>query len=119
MAFLMDSGVVISISVPKLVSALEQKQRQRGQAEAENSHDDEARLRRDVGEPEKAVTKAVDHIEEGMEMQQGLPEGRQVVDGVEHAEQERERHEQKLQEGREWVEFIACDAGDQAQRSED
>src|ERR1700720_2192271 len=61
-------------SMPKLVPALEQEQRQRRQTEAENPHDDEACLRRNVGESEEAVTKAVDHIEERIEMRQRLPE---------------------------------------------
>src|SRR5436190_1441662 len=119
MALLMDSGVVISISVPKLVAALEQKQRQRGQAEAENSHDDEARFRCNVGEPEEAVTKAVDHIEEGIEMRQGLPERRKAVDRVEDTGQESERHDQEILKCRELVEFVGRDASDQSQRAQD
>src|SRR6266498_425458 len=61
-----------ALSVPQLVAALQQVQRQRRQAEAENPHDHETRLRRNVGQPEKAVAKAVDHIEERVEMRQRL-----------------------------------------------
>src|SRR2546430_9403117 len=88
------AGYRPTFSVPQLVAALQQEQRERRQAEAENPHDAEACFRRNVGEPEKAVTKAVDHIEERIEMRQRLPERRQAVNRIEHAGQESERHDQ-------------------------
>ena len=113
------AGYRPTFSVPQLVPALQQEQRERRQAEAENPHDAEACFRRNVGKPEKAVTKAVDHIEERIEMRQRLPERRQAVDLVEHAGQERERYDDEVLECGELVEFVGGNAGDQTQRAQD
>src|SRR6266511_5975597 len=108
-----------AFSVPQLVATLQQEQRQRCQAKAENSYDDETRLRRNVGQAEKAVAKAVDHIEERIEMRQRLPERRQAVDRVEHARSEERRHDQEILERRKLVELVGGNAGDQTQRAQD
>src|SRR5207244_13423854 len=105
------AGYRPTFSVPQLVPALQQEQRERRQAEAENPHDAEACFRRSVGTPEKAVTKAVDHIEERIEMRQRLPERRQAVDRVEHHGQGSERHDQEIMECGALVEFVVANAG--------
>src|SRR6266536_6124749 len=109
------AGYRPTFSVPQLVPALQQEQRERRQAEAENPHDAEACFRRNVGKPEKAVTKAVDHIEERIEMRQRLPERRQAVNRIEHTRQEGERHDEKILKSRQLVELVGPDAGKQSQ----
>jgi hypothetical protein len=65
---------------------------------------------------EEAVAEAVDHVEDRIQVRDRLPERRQRVDGVEHAGQEGERHHDEILEGRELVELVGPDAGDDAER---
>jgi hypothetical protein len=73
--FRSDRRHVRTWSMPKFVAALEHDQRNRAQCCAEEDDDREARLRREIRQAEKAVTEAVDHIEERIEMRQRLPNG--------------------------------------------
>src|SRR5205085_5200413 len=84
----------------------------------ENGDHEEARRRGDIRQSEEAVTKAVDHIEERIEMRQRLPERRQAVDRIEHTGQEGERHDEEVLKRRQLVELVGPDAGEETENAE-
>src|SRR6202171_1344599 len=109
----------VPYSVSQLIAALEYPKRQGAQRAAGPGNDREAQARLNVGKPEKAVAKTVDHIEERIEMRQRLPERRQGVDRVENARQERQRHDQEILKRGELVELVRPDAGKEPEHAED
>src|ERR1700687_5334451 len=109
----------VSYSVSSLIAALEYPKRQGAQRAAGPGDDREAQARLDVGKPEKAVAKAVDHIEERIEMRQRLPERRQGMDRVEKARQKSQRHDQEILKRGELVELVRPDAGKESEHAED
>src|SRR3546814_6955819 len=70
----------------------------RPEEEIEAGHDHDAQHQRAVGIADEAVAKAVDHIEEGIEVGDHLPGLRQPLDGIEGAGQEGERSEEHTSE---------------------
>ena len=89
------------------------------QDERARRDDGEAQRRRHVGQPEEAIAKPVNHIEERIRVRQRLPERRQRMDRVEHAGQKRERRDQEILERRELVELFGPEAADEPERAED
>src|SRR3546814_11441046 len=61
----------------------------RPEEEIEAGHDHDAQHQRAVGIADEAVAKAVDHIEEGIEVGDHLPGLRQPLDGIERSEESR------------------------------
>src|SRR5262245_52990328 len=61
-------------SVPQPIAALEQEQREGRQPQRRAADDGQADPGRDVGQTEKPVAEAVDHIEERIEVRNFLPE---------------------------------------------
>src|SRR5689334_14307236 len=98
-----DSGVTMGtrLSVAQLPAAREQRERDAGEYHRGGRDQREAPRGVDVGQAEEAVAETVDHIKERVEMRQRLPERGQRMDRVEHAGQERERHDQEILECRE------------------
>ena len=65
-----------------------------------------------------SVAEAVDHVEDRVQMRDGLPEGGQRMDRVEHARQERERHDDEVLERRKLVELVGPDPRNHPERTE-
>src|SRR2546422_3857979 len=105
----------VTISIPQLVARLqEEKSNQRYGNEAHRDYR-KARRRRDIRNAEETVAEAVDHVEEGVGVRQPQPEFRQRVDGIEHAGEKGERHDDEVLERGHLVDFFRQDSGHQAQ----
>src|SRR4030095_8237692 len=78
----------VTISMPQLVARFQERQtgeRYGNQAGADHR---QAHGRRDIGEAEKPVAEAVDHVEEGVGVRKAQPEFGQRMDRVEHPGEE-------------------------------
>ena len=99
--------------------ARKHRQRDERQPQRAAADDDQAGSRRNIRQAEKAVTKAVDHIEERIEARQRLPERRQRMDRIENAREKRQWQDEEILECGELVELLRPDSGDQPERGEE
>src|SRR5260221_8063810 len=104
--------------VPKLVTALEHRERHSRNHGQENRHHGQTSKRVDVRDPEEAVAKPVNHVEKRVEMREPLPESRERMDRVEHPRKEGERHDEEVLEGGDLVDFLGPDSGDHPERAQ-
>src|SRR6185369_15816830 len=110
------SGVTISMPQPVARSQeRETGERYGNQATADHR---QARRRRHVRNTEETIAEAVDHVEKGIRVRQIEPELGQGVNGVEHAREESERHDDEVLERRHLVDLFRQDAREQAERPE-
>src|SRR5262245_46928077 len=106
------------MSVPQLVSAPEHRERQ-PRDDGEESHDhDEASEWVHVRDAEEAVAETVDHVEEGIDVRNTLPEGGERMDRVEDPRKECEGHDQKILEGGDLVDLLGPDARHHPERAQ-
>src|SRR3954464_1688523 len=106
-------------SVPELVAGFQKPESERGYGEEEARDYREARARREIGHPEDAIAEAIHHIEERVGVRQALPEGRQRMDRIEHAREEREGHDDEILERGQLVDPVGQNARYQAKRAEE
>src|SRR6185295_15708811 len=107
----MDSGVtMVSVriggSMPQAVAALQEEKREQRETQCCAADHQQADPRRDVGQSEKAVTKAVDHIEERIEVRHFLPELRERMDRIENTGEKGQRQDEEILESGELIEFF-------------
>src|SRR5579859_2470322 len=72
----------------------------------------------DVGDLEEAPAKAADQVDDGIEERDGLPGGRQDVDRVERAAEERERRDDEHRDELQLLEAARPDADDETEQAE-
>src|SRR5437773_3309813 len=106
-------------SVPELPSARQQCECNRCEQCSTHGNDSETKEGRSIGQTEKPIAKAVDHIKERVEMRHHLPNRRQRVNRIEHTGQKRKRHDDEILERSELIELVRPDAGDEAENAED
>src|ERR1700722_11504489 len=105
------------VSMTQFVTARQQAQGDSRKDDKKSANNAKAHKRIDVGHAEEAVSKTVDHVEERIQPRHFAPYWRQRMGGVNHARQESQRHDQKVLECCELVEFIGPYASDQSERS--
>src|SRR6185503_14244518 len=106
-----------SSSMPDLVADPQEMQAHGADDRQAGGDHSETQPWRDVTGPEEAVAEAIDHVEERVEVAHLVPDRRQRLHRVEHAREERHRHDDEVLEGRDLVELLRPQARDQAERS--
>src|SRR5664279_5516837 len=104
-------------SVADLVADAKQMQTKAADDSKARRHHGQARPRRHVADAEEAVAKAVDHVEERVEVAHRLPHGRQRLHRVEDAGEKGHRHDEEVLEGGDLVELLCPEPGDEAERA--